>query len=690
MNDNLLIPLALAVSAYSAGVAAQAQLPEIVVVEAAVEGPEVTTVLPEVSVGADTATLLRRVPGANVNSNGPLTGIAQYRGTFGNRVSVVVDGAVLANGGPNSMDSPLSYVPNGLLRELRVTRGIVSVSAGQETLGGHIEASMRNGSFATGADVDVHSEISTSYSGLNDGISASALVYGANQHHKVAVSASYDNGNDSHYEGDNVIEATEYDRSRYNLHYGYQNDTSEFSLTLGRNETDVSGTPALPMDILYIDSDIATANFATAFDEVTFSGHLSYSHADHLMDNFSLRQAPASPMRFRSTHATGRTLDYALQANLPLLAGELAVGVDVNESIHNADVANPNNPLFAIRNFNDPVRNTYGLFGEWVMEDEDRTLELGLRFNRVSTDADPVSASGMMGMMGNGADALAAAFNSGDRSETFNNTDWVVKYAQRLRKGVGVHLGLARKSRAPSYQEHYLWLPMQSTGGLADGRSYIGNLDLDSEVAHEINLGLSLRSERLVFSPEIFYREIDDYIQGTPTANVTANQVSTMMSGNPALQFNNVDAEIYGIDTFYRYQLSDLLHLEGHLSYVRGKRTDVSDNLYRIAPLNGRIGLTYRKPSYSVTLESEFYAGQSDVAAFNNEEKTAGYGLVNLRAFYDLNEQVTLSGGIDNLFDKTHRNHLAGYNRVAGGDLALGDRLYGTGINIYGRVSYRF
>ncbi len=684
------LPLAAAVAAQSIAAEGRGQLPEIVVVESALAAPDATSVEPEVSISADTATLLRRVPGANVNSNGPLVGIAQYRGTYGDRVSVAVDGAVLANGGPNSMDSPLSYAPKTLLRELRVNRGIVSVSAAQETLGGHIEAVTRNGDFSDGPEAELHSHIDTSYSGLNDGISASALVYGANQHHKVALIAGYDNGNDSKFEGNKAIAATEYDRDRYNLHYGYQRNGNEFSISVGRNETNISGTPALPMDIVYIDSDIATVNFSTAIGETSVFGHISYSHADHGMDNFTLRQAPASPMGYRSAHTTGRTLDYALKANRPLWQGEFTFGVDVNEEIHNADVSNPNNPLFAIENFNDPVRNTYGLFGEWVQRQADWSLELGLRFNTINTDADPVSASGMPVMMMTNANALAAAFNGADRSETYRNTDWVVKYARRLENGLGLHAGLARKTRAPSYQERYLWLPMQSTGGLADGRSYIGNLSLDSEVAHEINLGLSFDNGTFSISPELFYRDIDDFIQGTPTTNATANRVSMMMGGNPALQFNNVEAEIYGIDALYSYQLSDTLRLDGHVSYVRGERTDVSDDLYRIAPLNGRIGLTYQQTNYSVTLESELYAEQSRVAEFNGEEETAGYGLVNLRAFYDVTRQLTLSGGIDNVFDKAHRNHLAGYNRVAGGELAVGERLYGTGRNIYGRVSYRF
>ena len=39
-------------------------------------------------ISADIAQLVKKAPGANVNSNGPLTGIPQYRGMFGSRIAV--------------------------------------------------------------------------------------------------------------------------------------------------------------------------------------------------------------------------------------------------------------------------------------------------------------------------------------------------------------------------------------------------------------------------------------------------------------------------------------------------------------------------------------------------------------------------------------------------------------------------
>ena len=52
---------------------------------------------------ADAAALLRGLPGANANSIGALSGIAQYRGLSGERIAVQLDGSLVFSGGPNAM-----------------------------------------------------------------------------------------------------------------------------------------------------------------------------------------------------------------------------------------------------------------------------------------------------------------------------------------------------------------------------------------------------------------------------------------------------------------------------------------------------------------------------------------------------------------------------------------------------------
>src|SRR6056300_595695 len=99
---------------------------------------------------ADTAQMLRKMPGANIIKNGELTGIAQYRGMFGDRISVAVDGAQISGAGPNAMDAPLSYAPVALLESLTINRGIAPVSSAQETIGGYIQANTYSGEFGSG------------------------------------------------------------------------------------------------------------------------------------------------------------------------------------------------------------------------------------------------------------------------------------------------------------------------------------------------------------------------------------------------------------------------------------------------------------------------------------------------------------------------------------------------------------
>ena len=48
------------------------------------------------------------------------------------------------------------------------------------------------------------------------------------------------------------------------------------------------------------------------------------------------------------------------------------------------------------------------------------------------------------------------------------------------------------KTRAPSYQQLYLWVPLQATNGLADGHNYVGDINLDSEKAYESRPGTRL------------------------------------------------------------------------------------------------------------------------------------------------------------------------------------------------------
>src|SRR5690606_18768706 len=252
------------------------------------------------------------------------------------------------------------------------------------------------------------------------------------------------------------------------------------------------------------------------------------------------------------------------------------------------------------------------------------------------------------------------------------------------------------KCGSPSYEERYLWLPAESTGGLADGKNYVGNHSLKPEVAHELELGLDIEIGRLNLYPRAFIKDVDDFIQGTPSTDSRVNSFAAMMAamsgmdGGIPLQFNNVEARYTGFDLEANYRLSSQWDLRVVASTVRGERRDIDDHLYRIAPDNLILALDYVAPSWSGSLEAVTYAAQNRVSATNVEEQTSGHSIVNISADIPLRRGVELGVGIDILFDREYRNHLGGYNRASNRDIATGERLPGLGRSVYGRLIWNF
>lgn len=648
-----------------------------------------------VAITPDSSALLRKAPGANVNGNGPLTGIPQYRGMYGSRISVDVNGAVLSAGGPNWMDPPLSYAPAAQLESLLVYRGIAPVSAGQETIGGAISAKTWDGDFAIGDGIESSGMIRTGGQTVDNGSLLSGIVAVANANHRVKIAGLTETANNASFPDGDIV-PTQYQRERYDLGYGFKSGGHTLQFDFGRNETGNSGTPALPMDIQYIDSDLYGARYTYQADDWNLNAKLYGSDIDHGMSNYDLRPPPGMLSMWRRNTAKGKNLGFAVINEWLGSQGSWKMGFDGHQERHDSNIDNPNNPLFFVDNFNDAERQVLGVFVERKQQLSNHWLtELGLRYNYVDMDADTVNATPALTM--GPAQTLRDNFNNADRNKADNNIDWVAKLYYSNTDSMSWYLGLARKTRSPSYQERYLWLPLEATAGLADGRTYTGNIDLEPEVAHQIELGLDVDGAGFTASPRIFYQHVNDYIQGTPSTNTAAImfvQMMNVMNGTnnpPPLEFNNVDAVLYGFDMDWSYRINSQWWFDGIINYVRGKRDDTNDNLYRISPLNGIVALNYDAANWGATLEGVLYDEQNRVSEANSEQKSSSYGLVNLKAYWQLDQNARLGFGVDNIADSQYRDHLAGYNRVRGNeDIAVGERLPGYGRNFFARLDYQW
>ena len=87
----------------------------------------------------------------------------------------------------------------------------------------------------------------------------------------------------------NVISSTKYDKKQYGIDVRHQGKDWQIGATWHHAKTDDSGTPALPMDIDYIDSDRYNLDGELQLSDWQLSWQLGYQDATHGMDNFSQR-----------------------------------------------------------------------------------------------------------------------------------------------------------------------------------------------------------------------------------------------------------------------------------------------------------------------------------------------------------------------------------------------------------------
>jgi iron complex outermembrane receptor protein len=671
----------------------------------------------------DLANWLMSVPGANVNSNGPVTGIAQYRGLYGDRISTTLDGQAVIGAGPNSMDTPLSYSTPLIVESMTVYRGIAPVSAGMNTLGGAIDVKMRKAESQNGEGLVINGDLQAGIRSNNNAKTLSSVINIAKGNIAGLFYGNVQKGESIESGDGKTISPTDFAKRQFGTDFRYIGDDSETGFSYHYTDTQDSGTPALPMDIEYIYSHRASVDGNFMLSDWQADWLLGYTDADHGMTNFEMR-LNNNPEKYRRNNATGITANFKFAIGKTFSFGELEFGLDGYLAEHDSVITNPNNAMFEVVNFHDVEDNRFGLFAQWQQTFVNTKVQLGARLKRAESNAGEVATSMAMmsmpmnggmdsGMGGMGSDMggmnsdmdstmptmsdlakdLRNNFNSSDRSVNDTNVDIALSSETQLSTDLSFYTGLGLKNRAPSYQELYLWTPMESTGGLADGNTYIGDINLKSETAYQADVGFTYQNQKMMFAPHVFYQNIDNYIQGTPLgmADMSAKMMAKMMAGddNP-LKFTNVDAKLYGVDVNGHYYINDQIQLSAVISYVRGERRDISDNLYRIAPLNGHLSLSYFSENWSANLALVLAAEQKDVSLTNAEQASAGYGVVNVDAQYYVNNRLTLRFGIENLLDKEYQNHLGGYNRVKGVDIAVMDRLSAEGTSAWAEMTYSF
>ena len=637
--------------------------------------------------GPDVGGVVARLPGAALIDNGALSGQVQYRGLFGERLNVRVDGQSFASGGPNLMDPPLHYAPAPLVGVIVVDRGVSPVRNGPGLAGG-VDAQFKRIDFSDSGEARLGYDVTALGRSVDNGYAVGGVVGAANDRFRFNVLGSYEDGDDTKFHG-GAIGSSSYKRAVYGASAGLKLGGQEFGVDLRRQHTGPTGNPPFPMDIRFFHTDFARATWNGELGGIKVESAFSIADVNHAMNNYDLRPAPADMTKYRETLAEARTLNGKIAFIVPAAGGDLRLGFDIEDANKDVTITNPNNANFYINSLADIEINRKGVYAEWTGASGWLNAELGARVDFHDASAGEASVGAAVPMM---AANLAAAFNAADRKWDDTTVDGVVRLWTEEADGVSWRLTLARKNRAPGYVERFSWLPTMASGGLADGNVYVGDLTLKPETAWLAETGFDWRTGRFYLRPTVFYRRIDNYIQGVPfddTPGVidTPQEMVASMNGDATpLRFANVDAELYGVDVDGGVALTDHFRLDGVVSFVRGERRDIEDHLYRIAPPSASLTATYAQADWSFSAETVLVADQNKVSAANSERTTDDYALFNLTGDIRVAEGVSLSAGLTNVFNRRYEQHLAGYNRVMDSDVAVGERIPGNGRGVFVRL----
>ncbi|MGF1644249.1 MAG: TonB-dependent receptor domain-containing protein [Thiotrichales bacterium] len=619
---------------------------------------------------ADASSLVERAPGASVVRNGGLTGIAQLRGLFNERVRIDIDGMNITPACPNHMDPPLHYTAPIELDHLVVSPGLTSVSAGGDSIAGTIQARSIDPEFFAAGEPGTRGEAAAGYNGQNDAATASVRLEAGAERYVLSASAAFADAGNTRIDGGEIA-TTGYTNQRGGVRLDAKTNSGRALLEIGVHRSEEAGTPTLPMDMITDDADRIRFGYRGTHRAHELELNAYWHDIEHLMDNFRMR--PNSGMRMEAP-STSRDIGLGSKVARPAWGGRLQVGGEFHGN--ELDVFQRNVATGATQDtFNGATRDRVGIYGEWTGSRQPKwQTELGLRIDRIASDTGAITSN----FMPSTPDRIA--FNARGHDTNDTHFDATARWRHTLDDGLDLDFGIARKTRSPSLLERYLWTPLSASAGQADGRTYLGNIDLEPETSHQAAVGLTFNRGGLEMKPALFYNRVSDYIQGTPIARVDGN-------GKPVLQYQNQAAELYGIDGIWRWRLSPSWSLGGTIAFIHGENRDTGDNLYRIAPVNGTLYADHQRGRWTHRLELKAASRQDRVAGYNDEQPSAGWAVLNLHTQWR-HGAWRIRGGLENLFDRDYHEHLSGINRVAGSDVAIGAAIPAAARHAYLEARY--
>ena len=606
----------------------------------------------------DGAAYLQSIVGFNQIKNGGANGDVTFRGMFGSRIKILTDGTENLGACPSRMDNPASYVSPESYDKITVVKGPQTVQYAHTGSAATViferepeqltsakpyrgQASVMLGSYGR-LDQNVEAAVGdeTKYARLN-----------ANR----SIADSYQDG------AGNTV-PSDWEKWNADLALGWTpNEDTWVELKGGKSDGEAVYA-GRPMDGSKFAREslglhVEKKNIGEVIKKV--EAQVDYSYNDHVMDNFSLRKFnPADGMSMpMASNVARRTLNARVAMTQDWGKLQLISGIDSQKNEHTKRSGSLMSPYQNKARVGDMDFESYGAFGElsYAFNDQHK-LVTGARVDQAKIDN------------------LAT---DTERKETLPSG--FVRIESELAEHVKTYAGLGYVERVPDYWELFSTKYHQSAGTTF--------ADLENEKTAQFDAGYQYEQGAFKSWASVYAGLIQDYIlvAYTPTGSM----------GRLEAKSRNIDATIAGAEAGAAYQLTDQIQADISAMYAWGENITDHTALPQIAPLEGRFNLRYVQEKYNLGLLWRVVAAQDrtsyregNIIGYDLED-SKGFGTLSLNGTYNIQKDLDLSVGIDNVLNKNYAEHL---NKLgsSGFGYAAAEQFNNIGRNYWARISMKF
>jgi iron complex outermembrane receptor protein len=591
---------------------------------------------------SDGADYLKTIAGFSAIRNGGTNGDPVLRGMFGSRLNLLTNDGRMPGACPARMDNSLSYVAPETYDRLVVTKGPQTVLWGPGASAGTVRFERDASTLAFDAPgIRFNANALGGSFGRNDqvvdlsgGASAGYARFTGNR----SESDDYEDGSGntvpSHWKKWNADAALGWRPS--------EGTVAELSAGTGDGEARYGGRA---MD----GSQFERASYGLRFEKTDFGGVLKeleanvfYNYADHVMDNYTLREPnPMSSMPMPMAADVDRlTRGGRVAATWRVKSLDVTAGLDTQRSRHRGRSAMGRGAYRQVPWVTDANFSNIGAFAELTLRvQDDKRVVVGGRADRARVTDERQSTDGIMPMPNPTAGVT--------RSETL--ASGFVRYESTApARSLTWYAGVGHAERMPDYWE--LFSPDRGPMGSVNAFSAI-----DPEKTTQLDAGLQFRTERLDAWASVYAGWVNDFILFTYSTGGMMGPMSSVAS---------VDARLRGGEAGVEFRPLAQWKLGATLAYAWGENRSSGAVLPQIPPLDARLTLAYDNPRWSFGALLRMVDSQDRVALNQGNVvgrdlgPTPGFAVLSLNVRYRLSSQLDVAAGVDNLLDRTYTEHL--------------------------------